>query len=151
MSLKLKIEDEIKKAMLAKEKDRLRALRAIKSLILLDETKSGGEKGISEEDELKLLTKAAKQRKDSADIFQQQNRKDLADLELSELAVINEFLPRQLSSEELEAALRGIIAEVGAEGPKDMGKVMGAATKKLAGKADGKDISAKVKELLTPQ
>ncbi|EON77276.1 Transamidase GatB domain protein [Lunatimonas lonarensis] len=151
MSLKLKIEDEIKKAMLAKEKDRLRALRAIKSLILLDETKSGGEKGLSEEDELKLLTKAAKQRKDSADIFQQQNRKDLADLELSELAVINEFLPRQLSSEELNAELRAIIAEVGAEGPKDMGKVMGAATKKLAGKADGKDISAKVKELLTPQ
>lgn len=150
MSLKLKIEEEIKKAMLAKERDRLRALRAIKSLILLEETKEGGDRGISEEDELKILTKAAKQRKDSAEIFLQQNRKDLADLELGELNVINEFLPSQLSSGELEEALKAIIAETGAEGPKDMGKVMGVATKKLAGKADGKDISAKVKELLNP-
>ncbi|MCC5935730.1 MAG: GatB/YqeY domain-containing protein [Lunatimonas sp.] len=150
MSLKLKIEEEIKKAMLAKERDRLRALRAIKSLILLEETKEGGDKGISEEEELKILTKAAKQRKDSAEIFLQQKRQDLADLELSELGVINEFLPKQLSEQELEAELQAIIAEVGAEGPKDMGKVMGAATKKLAGKADGKAISQTVKALLNP-
>jgi uncharacterized protein len=91
MSLKLTIEGEIKKAMLAKDKDRLRALRAIKSLILLEETKTGGDKGLSEDEEIKILTKAAKQRKDSADIFQQQNRKDLADLELSELEVIQEY------------------------------------------------------------
>ncbi|WP_209330933.1 GatB/YqeY domain-containing protein [Lunatimonas salinarum] len=150
MSLKLRIEGEIKKAMLAKDRDRLRALRAIKSLILLEETKEGGDKGISEEDELKILTKAAKQRKDSSDIFLQQKRQDLADLELGELQVINEFLPKQLSDEELEAELKAIIAEVGAEGPKDMGKVMGAATKKLAGKADGKAISQTVKSLLNP-
>lgn len=148
MSLKLKIEDQIKKAMLAKERDRLRALRAIKSLILLEETKGGAGPGLSEDEEIKLLTKAAKQRRDSADIFIQQNRKDLADLELGELEVINEFLPKRLTEEELEAELRTLIAEVGAGGPKDMGKVMGAATKKLAGKADGKAISAKVKDLL---
>ena len=93
MSLKLTIEGEIKKAMLAKDKDRLRALRAIKSLILLEETKTGGDKGLSEDEEIKILTKAAKQRKDSADIFQQQNRKDLADLELSELEVIQDYCP----------------------------------------------------------
>jgi uncharacterized protein YqeY len=143
MSLKQNIETEIKKAMLAKDKDRLRALRGIKSLIMLEETK-GGSTGVSEEDEMKILTKAAKQRKDSADIYQQQNREDLAAVEFAELEIINEFLPKQLSEEEVEA----VIAEVGAEGPKDMGKVMGVATKKLAGKADGKLISQKVKNLL---
>ncbi len=148
MSLKTTIEGEIKKAMLARDKDRLRALRAIKSQILLEETKTGGDKGLSEEDEIKILTKAAKQRKDSADIFQQQNRKDLADLELSELEVIQEYLPKQLTEAELEAALKEIITQVGAEGPKDMGKVMGIASKQLAGKAEGKLISEKVKALL---
>ena len=148
MSLKLKIEGEIKKAMLAKDKDRLRALRAIKSLILLEETKTGGDKGLSEDEEIKILTKAAKQRKDSADIFQQQNRQDLAEVELGELEVIQEYLPKQLSEAELEASLKEIISEVGAEGPKDMGKVMGIASKQLAGKADGKLISEKVKALL---
>ncbi|UCS94133.1 GatB/YqeY domain-containing protein [Echinicola marina] len=147
MSLKQSIESEIKKAMLAKDKDRLRALRSIKSLIMLEETK-GGEKDMTEEDELKLLTKAAKQRKDSVEIYQQQNREDLAATELAELEIINEFLPKQLSEEELEAVLQEIIAELGAEGPKDMGKVMGVATKKLAGKADGKMISQRVKGLL---
>src|SRR5690606_1336791 len=147
MSLKQNVETEIKKAMLAKDKDRLRALRAIKSLIMLEETK-GGSGEVSGEEEIKLLTKAAKQRKDSAEIYQQQNREDLAAVELAELEIINEFLPKQLSEEELEAELKAIIAEVGAEGPKDMGKVMGAATKKLAGKADGKMISQKVKNLL---
>lgn len=147
MSLKQDIETEIKKAMLAKDKDRLRALRGIKSLIMLEETK-GGSTGVTEEDEMKILTKAAKQRKDSADIYQQQNREDLAAVELAELEIINEFLPKQLSEEEVEAELKAIIAEVGAEGPKDMGKVMGVATKKLAGRADGKLISQKVKSLL---
>lgn len=147
MSLKQNIETEIKKAMLAKDKDRLRALRGIKSLIMLEETK-GGSTGVTEEDEMKILTKAAKQRKDSADIYQQQNREDLAAVELAELEIINEFLPKQLSEEEVEAELKAIIAEVGAEGPKDMGKVMGVATKKLAGRADGKLISQKVKNLL---
>lgn len=147
MSLKQNIETEIKKAMLAKDKDRLRALRSIKSLIMLEETK-GGSTGVTEEDEMKILTKAAKQRKDSADIYQQQNRQDLAAVELAELEIINEFLPKQLSEEEVEAELKAIIAEVGAEGPKDMGKVMAVATKKLAGRADGKLISQKVKNLL---
>lgn len=148
MSLKLKVESEIKKAMLAKDKDRLRALRSIKSLIMLEETK-GGDEGVTEEEEMKILTKAAKQRKDSADIYQQQNREDLASVELAELEIINEFLPKQLSEEEIEAELKEIIAEVGAEGPKDMGKVMGVATKKMAGKAEGKLISQKVKSLLS--
>ncbi len=150
MSLKTNIEKEIKQAMLSKDKDRLRALRAIKSLILLEETKTGGDQGITDEDEIQLLTKAAKQRKDSIEIFEKQNRDDLASLEKSELEVINEFLPKQLSEEELEEELKLIISETGAEGPKDMGKVMGAATKKLAGKADGKAISQKVKALLAP-
>lgn len=148
MSLKQSVESEIKKAMLAKDKDRLRALRAIKSLIMLEETKGGAAETLSEEDELKLLTKAAKQRRDSADIYQQQNREDLLAVELAELEIISEFLPKQLSEEELEAELKKIIAESGAEGPKDMGKVMGLASKALAGKADGKAISMKVKSLL---
>ncbi len=147
MSLKENIENEIKDAMRSKNRDRLRALRAIKSLILLEETK-GAEKGISEEEELKLLTKAAKQRKESAEVFQKQNRNDLAELELAELKVIEEFLPKQLDEQELENELRVIIQETGASGPQDMGKVMGVATKKLAGRADGKAISGKVKELL---
>ncbi|MFD2034103.1 GatB/YqeY domain-containing protein [Belliella marina] len=148
MSLKLSVESEIKKAMLAKDKDRLRALRAIKSLIMLEETKGGAAESLSEEDELKLLTKAAKQRKDSADIYKEQGREDLLAVELAELEIISEFLPKQLSEEELETELKKIIAESGAEGPKDMGKVMGLASKALAGKADGKAISTKVKSLL---
>ena len=148
MSLKASVESEIKNAMLAKDKDRLRALRAIKSLILLEETKGGSKGEITSEDEMKLLTKAAKQRKDSADIYKQQNREDLFAVEMAELEIINEFLPKQLTEQELEAALKKIISDVGAEGPKDMGKVMGAATKELAGKADGKAISQKVKALL---
>lgn len=148
MSLKASVENEIKKAMLAKDKDRLRALRAIKSLILLEETKGGATGEISEEDEIKLLTKAAKQRKDSADIYKQQNREDLYEVEMAELTIINEFLPKQLSEEELVEELKKLIAESGASSAKDMGKVMGLASKALAGKADGKLISTKVKELL---
>lgn len=150
MSLKTNIEKEIKQAMLAKDKDRLRGLRAIKSMIMLEETKVSGDKGLSEAEELQILTKAAKQRKDSIEVFEKQGRKDLAAVETTELKVINEFLPKQLSDEELVAELRIIISETGAEGPKDMGKVMGAATKKLAGKADGKAISQRVKALLNP-
>ncbi|GGF35966.1 GatB/YqeY domain-containing protein [Echinicola rosea] len=148
MSLKQSIEAEIKNAMRSKDKDRLRALRSIKSMIMLEETK-GAEKGMTEDEEMKLLTKAAKQRRDSLEIYEQQGREDLAATEQSELDIINEFLPKQLSEEELEGELKAIIAEVGAEGPKDMGKVMGTATKKLAGKADGKMISQKVKQLLS--
>lgn len=134
--------------MLARDKDRLRALRAIKSLILLEETKEGAGAELSNEDEMKLLTKAAKQRKDSADIYKQQNREDLYAVEMAELEIISEFLPKQLTEAELEAELKTIISESGASGAKDMGKVMGIASKALAGKADGKAISMKVKELL---
>jgi uncharacterized protein YqeY len=148
MALKQRIESEIKSAMIAKDKVRLTALRAIKSLILLEETKEGFSGTLSEEDELKLLTKAAKQRKDSAEIYEKQNRADLLEVELAELAVIQEFLPKALSAEELTQAIQAIIASCGATGPKDMGKVMGLASKELAGKADGKAISEQVKLLL---
>ena len=149
MSLKSTIESEIKQAMLNKDKDRLRALRAIKSQILLAETEKGSGGELSEDAEMKLLTKAAKQRKDSIEVFEQQGRDDLAATEKSELAVIESFLPKQLSEEETEAEVKKIIDEVGASGPQDMGKVMGAATKKLAGKADGKMISTLAKKLLS--
>jgi uncharacterized protein YqeY len=149
MSLKAQIDNDIKKAMLAKNKEELEALRSIKSMILLAETEKGSVAEISSDTESKLLMKAAKQRKESADIFQQQNRADLAEKELFQLEVINRYLPKQLSVDELTAELKKIIAEVGAAGPQDVGKVMGTATKKLAGKADGKAISEIVKKLLT--
>lgn len=149
MSLKLKIDADIKAAMLAKNKEELEALRSIKSMILLAETEKGIVADITSDAESKLLMKAAKQRKESADIFQQQNRADLAQKELVQLEVINRYLPKQLSAEELEAELKKIIAEVGAAGPQDVGKVMGTATKKLAGLADGKMISEVAKKLLT--
>jgi uncharacterized protein len=148
MPLKERIEADMKQAMLQKNKDELTALRSIKSLILLAQTDKGGSKELSEDEELKLLTKAAKQRKESADIFQQQGRDDLAEKELKELEVINRYLPEQLSDDELEMALKNIINQIGASGPKDMGRVMGIASKTLAGKADGKTISEKVKSLL---
>lgn len=148
MDLKQNIESEIKSAMIARDKTRLSALRAIKSLILLEETKSGAKAEITEEDEMKILTKAAKQRKDSAEIYEQQGRADLLEVELAELAIIQEFLPKALTDEEITAAIKAIIAQTGASGPKDMGKVMGVASKELAGKADGKVISEKVKALL---
>jgi len=148
MSLKQKIESEIKSAMLARDKARLGALRSIKALILLEETKSGAKAEITEEDELKLLTKAAKQRKDSAEIYEQQSRPDLYEVEIAELAVLQEFLPKALTEEEITAAIQEIITRTGASSPKDMGKVMGVASKELAGKADGKVISEKVKAIL---
>lgn len=149
MSLKAQIDNDIKKAMLAKQKEELEALRSIKSMILLAETEKGGSGDIAGDVENKLLMKAAKQRKESADIFIQQGRKDLADREQFQLEIINRYLPKQLSTDEIEGAVKAIIAEVGAKGPQDMGKVMGAATKKLAGQADGKVISELVKKLLT--
>ncbi|MGV3557700.1 GatB/YqeY domain-containing protein [Larkinella arboricola] len=150
MSLKQQIDTDIKEAMKAKEQDRLRALRAIKSLILLEETKDGSAGGdLKPEDEIKLLTKAVKQRKDSADIYRTQGREDLLQNELAEIAVIEKYLPQQLSEEELKSRLQAIIARVGASGPSDLGKVMGAATKELAGQADGKAILAMVKNLLS--
>ena len=118
-------------------------------MILLAETEKGAKTEISAEDEIKLLSKAAKQRRDSIDVFEKQGRNDLSDVEKSELAVIESFLPKQLSQEDLATELKSIISEVGASGPQDMGKVMGIATKKLAGKADGKAISEEVKKQLT--
>lgn len=150
MSLKQQIDGDIKKAMLSKNKEELEALRSIKSLILLAETEKGGPGDISSDVESKLLMKAAKQRKESADIFQQQSRKDLADRELFQLEIISRYLPKQLSEEEIKKELQSVIQELGAKGPQDMGKVMGAATKKLAGQADGKVISELVKKLLVP-
>src|SRR5436190_300383 len=122
MSLKQQIDGDIKKAMLSKNKEELEALRSIKSLILLAETEKGGSGDISSDVESKLLVKAAKQRKESAEIFQQQNRQDLADRELFQLEVINRYLPKQLSEDQLKQALQAIIQESGAKGPQDMGK-----------------------------
>lgn len=150
MSLKATIEADIKKAMLAKNADDLRALRAIKSMILLAETEKGSSGGeLSADQESKILTKAHKQRKESADIFAQQGRKDLEEKELQEIAVIERYLPKQLSTEEIETAIAGIVTAVGAKGPADMGKVMGVASKELAGKADGKAVSEAVKKVLS--
>lgn len=140
---------DLKTAMLAKDEKALRSLRAIKAAILLAKTSEGAGGEMKEEDEIKLLQKLVKQRKDSLEIFQQQNRADLAQKEQEEIDVIEKFLPKQFTPDELKAELTAIIAELGAASPADMGKVMGAATKKLAGKADGKAISGMVKELLS--
>ena len=148
MSLKLTIENGIKDAMRAKDADRLRALRAIKSMILLEETSGSSSEGLSTDAEMKILMKAAKQRRDSLEVYVAQNRPDLAEKERVELAIIEEFLPKQLSDAELTVKITEIIASVGATSPADMGKVMGVASKQLAGLADGKAISAKVNELL---
>ncbi len=149
MSLEQKIMGDLKIAMLAKDEKALRSLRAIKAAILLAKTSEGAGGELKEDDEIKLLQKLVKQRKDSLEIFQQQNRTDLAQKEKEEIEIIEKFLPKQLSADELRSEVAAIISEVGASTPADMGKVMGAATKKLAGKADGKTISALVKEMLT--
>jgi len=140
---------DLKTAMLAKDEKALRSLRAIKAAILLAKTSEGAGGELKEDDEIKLLQKLVKQRKDSLEIFQQQNRTDLAQKEQEEIEIIEKFLPKQLSADELKSEVTAIISDVGASSPADMGKVMGAATKKLAGKADGKTISALVKELLS--
>lgn len=148
MSLKQQIDNDIKTAMLARNKDELTALRAIKAMILLAETDKSSTGEVSVDVENKLLMKAAKQRKESADIFQKEGREDLAKIELLELAVVSRYLPKQFSEEELTMEVKKIIEQVGAKGPQDMGKVMGTATKQFAGKADGKLISEIVKKLL---
>ena len=149
MNLEQKIMGELKTAMLAKDEKSVRSLRAIKAAIILAKTSEGAGGEIKEEDEIKLLQKLVKSRKDSLEIFQQQNRADLALKESEEIEVIEKFLPKQLSAGELKEIITKIIAETGATSAADMGKVMGAATKQLAGKADGKAISGIVKELLT--
>ena len=149
MSLETKVMAEMKEAMKAKDEAGLRGLRAIKAEIIKAKTEPGAGGEITEEGELKLLQKIVKQRKDSLEIFKQQNREDLATKEAEEIAIIELFLPKQLSVEELKAAIEPIIIEVGATSMADLGKVMGIASKQLAGKTDGKAISAMVKELLS--
>ena len=144
--LEEKINAEIKTAMLAKDAARLEALRAVKSAIIILKTSA---EGYSDDTELKALQKMVKQRKETAEIYTQQNRQDLADVELAQAAVIESYLPKQMNEAEIKDELVKIIAALGASSPADMGKVMGAATKQLAGKADGKVISSLVKELLT--
>lgn len=143
------ISDEIKKAMLAKDKVRLEALRGIKKEFLEAKTAKGASDELSDETATAILQKMVKQRKDSAEIYTTQNRADLAADEIAQLKVIQEFLPAQLSPEELESAVKSIIAETGATSMKDMGKVMGIATKQLAGKAEGRAVSEMVKKLLS--
>jgi uncharacterized protein YqeY len=148
MSLEQEIMAVMKEAMKNKDEATLRSVRAIKAAIINAKTEKGANGEIDADGELKLLQKLVKQRKDALEIYEKEGRTDLAQKEKEEIAVIEKFLPAQLSPEELRAALKEIIATVGAAGPSDMGKVMGVATKKLAGKADGKSISAIVKELL---
>lgn len=148
MNLFDKVSGDIKTAMLARDKVRLEALRGIKKEFLEAKTAKGGDGELSDDAALKILAKMVKQRKESASIYTEQNREDLAGEELAQAAIIEEYLPKQLSEEELTAALKEIIARVGATSAKEMGKVMGTATKELAGKAEAKAISAKVRELL---
>jgi uncharacterized protein YqeY len=146
MALEEKINADIKSAMLAKEAAKLESLRAIKSAILLLKTSP---EGLNDDTELKALQKMVKQRKETADLYITQNRKDLADVELTQAAVIEAYLPKQMTEDEIKAEVAKIISSVGASSPADMGKVMGVASKQLAGKADGKIISGVVKELLS--
>ncbi|PTR00967.1 hypothetical protein C8P68_101197 [Mucilaginibacter yixingensis] len=148
MSLINQIDQDIKQAMLAKQEARLRGLRAIKSALLLARTEKGASEDLNAETEIRVLQKLVKQRKESADIYQAQNREDLYKIEAEEMEVIEAYLPKQMSREEIEAFLKDLIVRVGASSVKDMGKVMGAANKELAGKADGKTISELVKQLL---
>lgn len=148
MTIEEQVSDGIKNAMKAKDKVRLETLRNIKKVILEAKTKPGAADQIDDAECIKIIQKLAKQGKESAQIYKEQGREDLSEQEAAQVAVLEEFLPKQLSDVELTAALKEIITSVGASSPQDMGKVMGAATKKLAGLADGKAISAKVKELL---
>lgn len=148
MNLEQKIMTDLKTAMLAKDEKGLRSLRAVKAAILLAKTSEGAAGELKEEEEIKLLQKLVKQRKDSLEIFTQQNRDDLAQKEKEEIEIIEKFLPTQMTADDLKTELKQIISEIGATSPADMGKIMGAASKKFAGKADGKTISSLVKELL---
>ena len=149
MSLEQRVMTELKTAMLAKDEAALRSLRAIKASIILAKTAEGAGGTLRQEDEVKILQKLIKQRKDSLEIYQAQQRADLATKESEEIAIIEKFLPAQMSPDELRSILQKIISETGASAPSDMGKVMGVASKQLAGKADGKTISTLVKELLS--
>jgi len=149
VSLEITINTEIKTAMLAKNEAALRGLRAIKSAILLAKTADGKQGDLTEEDEIKILQKLAKQRRDSLEVFVTQHREDLALKEREELELVEKYLPKQMDENELREALQAIINQVGASSAADMGKVMGVASKQLAGKADGKAISAMVKTLLS--
>ena len=149
MSLELKINTALKEAMKTKNQTALTALRAVKSAILLHKTQKSSAIELSQEDEMKILQKLVKQRKDSADIYIGQGRNDLADPELNEAELIQKFLPKALSEDEVKGIVKSIIEEIGAEGMKDMGKVMGISTRKLMGKADGKMISTIVREFLS--
>jgi uncharacterized protein YqeY len=146
MDLEQQINNDIKTAMLAKDAARLEALRGMKSVILLLKTSP---EGLTEESAVKAMMKEAKKRREAADIFNQQNRADLAGVEIAQAEVIESYLPKMMSEDEVRTALQAIIASVGASSPADMGKVMGVATKQLAGKADGKMISTIVKDLLS--
>jgi uncharacterized protein YqeY len=148
MSLEQKVMTDLKTAMLAKDEKSLRSLRAIKSAIIIAKTAEGASGEIKEEDEIKLLQKLVKQRKDSLEIYEKQNREDLAGKEREEISVIEKFLPKQMDESELKTIIEKIIAETGASSPSDMGKIMGLANKQLAGKADGKTIAGIVKEML---
>jgi uncharacterized protein YqeY len=148
MSLITQIDQDIKLAMLAKQADRLQGLRAIKSALLLVKTEKGAADELTEEAEIKVLQKLVKQRKESADIYKEQNRDDLYQVEIAEMLVIEEYLPQQMSKFEIEGYLEELIGRIGATSVKDMGRVMGMASKELAGKADGKTISEVVKQLL---
>lgn len=148
MNLFDQVSNDIKSAMLAKDKVRLEALRGIKKEFLEAKTAKGADGELTDDMAMKILAKMVKQRKESAQIYTEQNRPDLAEPELAEAAVIETYLPKQMNEEELTEALKAIIAQVGATTPQEMGKVMGVATKQLAGRADGPAISAKVKELL---
>jgi hypothetical protein len=143
------VNEDIKTAMKNKEEGRLRGLRGIKAALLLAKTEKGAGDILSQEKEMQVLQKLVKQRKESLEIYKQQNRKDLADAEAEEIEVIEKYLPKQMSEDELRKIVAEIISKVGAAGPQDMGRVMGAATKELAGKADGKMISQIVKEILS--
>lgn len=148
MSLEQRVMTDLKTAMLAKDEKSLRSLRAIKSAIIIAKTAEGASGEIKEEDEIKLLQKLVKQRKDSLEIYEKQNREDLAEKEREEISVIEKFLPKQMDESELKTIIGKIIAETGASSPSDMGKVMGITNKQLAGKADGKTIAGIVKEML---
>jgi hypothetical protein len=148
MELFDKVSEDIKNAMKAKDKVALETLRNVKKFFIEAKTAPGANDTLADSEAVKIIQKLVKQGKDAAEIYVGQGRQDLADAELAQVAVMEKYLPKQMTPEELEAALKQIIAEVGAEGPKDMGKVMGVASKKLAGLAEGRVISAKVKELL---
>ena len=148
MSLFDQVNDDIKKAMMAKEKEKLEALRMIKAALLIAKTEKNASDELSDDIAIKVMQKLVKQRKDTAEIYTGQNRQDLADKELFEVTVAEKYLPKQMSTEEITAIIKGVVEKVGAKGPSDMGKVMGAATKELAGKADGKLVADAVKAVL---